>query len=82
MANKIERNRRFLNQHYYERGNTASRLLAIRLRKQRSLNLIHKLKPSNHTNPLTKPDEIAETFDTFFTKVVIPALMTLCCPHS
>lgn len=44
---KIEGNLRFTNQKYYENGNRESRLLALRLRKQESSNIVQKLKENN-----------------------------------
>ena len=61
---KIEGNLRFTNQKYYENGNRASRLLAFRLKKQQSSNIVQKLKENNST--LTKPDEISKSFAEFY----------------
>ena len=66
IADKIKGNLRFINQRYYEHGNRASRLLAIRFRKQRSSNIVKKIKSSHSINPLTKPNEIAESFADFY----------------
>jgi len=66
VTEKIEGNLRFINQKYYEHGNRASQLLAFRLRKQRSSNVVKKLKRNNPPKPITKPDEIAECFAGFY----------------
>lgn len=61
---KIEGNLRFVKQKYYEQGSRASRLLAIRLRKQQTCNMVQKLK-SDQTL-ITKPNQIASCFANFF----------------
>ena len=64
LSEKVEGNLRFTNQKYYEFGNRASRLLALRLRKQQSSNMVQKLKSGSST--LTKPDEISNSFADFY----------------
>uniref|UniRef100_A0A3P8NIL1 exodeoxyribonuclease III n=1 Tax=Astatotilapia calliptera TaxID=8154 RepID=A0A3P8NIL1_ASTCA len=61
---KIEGNLRFIKQKYYEQGSRASRLLAIRLRKQQTRSMVQKLK-SDQTL-ITKPNQIASCFANFF----------------
>uniref|UniRef100_A0A3Q1CI10 Reverse transcriptase domain-containing protein n=1 Tax=Amphiprion ocellaris TaxID=80972 RepID=A0A3Q1CI10_AMPOC len=57
-------NLRFTNQKYYENGNRASRLLALRLKKQQSSNIVHKFQCNNSV--ITKPDEISQEFAGFY----------------
>lgn len=64
LTEKVEGNLRFINQKYYENGNRASRLLALRLRKQQSSNIVQKLKLNNLT--LTKPNQISDSFAEFY----------------
>lgn len=64
LSDKIEGTLRFTNQRYYENGNRSSRLLAFRLRKQQSSNLVQKMK--SRGTVVTKPDKIAETFADFY----------------
>lgn len=64
LTEKIEGNLRFTNQKYYENGNRASRLLALRLKKQQSSNIVHKLQYNNSS--FTTPDEIAQKFAEFY----------------
>lgn len=64
LSEKIEGNLRFTNQKYYEYGNRASRLLALRLKKQQSSNIVQKLKSGSLT--LTRPDEISNSFAEFY----------------
>lgn len=45
-------------------GNRASRLLAFRLKKQQSSNIVQKLKGNNAI--LTKPDEILQSLAEFY----------------
>lgn len=66
ISDKIEGNLRFVKQKLYEHGNRASRLLAFRLRKQQSSNIVQKRKSKNSTTFLTKPDEIAESLADFY----------------
>lgn len=61
---KIEGRLRFSNQRYYENGNRASRLLALRLKKQQSSNVVYKLQPDSTV--LTRPDEISQSFAQFY----------------
>lgn len=63
-SEKVEGNIRFTNQKYYENGNRASRLLALRLKKQQSSNIVHKITSGESTS--TKPDEISESFAEFY----------------
>lgn len=53
-----------MKQKYYENGNRASWLLAFRLKKQQSSNMVQKLKDNNAI--LTKPDEISQSFAEFY----------------
>uniref|UniRef100_A0A8C8E244 Reverse transcriptase domain-containing protein n=1 Tax=Oryzias sinensis TaxID=183150 RepID=A0A8C8E244_9TELE len=64
LSEKIEGNLRFAKQQYYEHGNRASRLLAFKLKKQQSSNIVQKLKSGNTF--ITKPKDIADTFATFY----------------
>lgn len=64
LTGKIEGNLRFINQKFYENGNRASRLLALRLKKQQSSNIVHKLMHNNST--YSKPDEISQKFAGFY----------------
>uniref|UniRef100_A0A3P8SZA0 Reverse transcriptase domain-containing protein n=1 Tax=Amphiprion percula TaxID=161767 RepID=A0A3P8SZA0_AMPPE len=64
LTEKIEANLRFTNQKYYENGNRASRLLALRLKKQQSSNIVHKLQCNNSI--ITRPDEISQEFAGFY----------------
>uniref|UniRef100_A0A3B5QIH9 exodeoxyribonuclease III n=1 Tax=Xiphophorus maculatus TaxID=8083 RepID=A0A3B5QIH9_XIPMA len=57
LSEKIEGNLRFAKQQYYENGNRVSRLLAFRLKKQQSSNVVHKLKSGNKS--ILKPKDIA-----------------------
>lgn len=61
---KIDSSLRFSNQRYYENGNGASRLLALRLKKQQSSNVVYKLQPDSTV--LTRPDEISQSFAQFY----------------
>lgn len=64
LSGKIEGNLRFAKQQYYENGNRASRLLAFRLKKQQSSNVVQKLKSGNKS--ILNPKEIAEAFSEFY----------------
>lgn len=64
LSDKIEGCLRFTNQKYYEYGNRASKLLAFRLRKQQSSNVVHRIK--SQANMATKPNEIAGAFAEFY----------------
>ena len=64
LSEKIEGNLRFTNQKYYEYGNRASRLLALRLKKQQSSNIVQKVISEGVT--YTKPDEISNSFADFY----------------
>lgn len=64
LSEKIEGNLRFSKQQYYENGNRASRLLAFRLKKQQSSNVVQKLKSGDKS--ILKPKEIAEAFSEFY----------------
>ena len=66
LSDKIEGNLRFTNQKYYEHGNRSSRLLAFRLRKQKSSNVVQKIKIKSQITFVTKPDKIAESFALFY----------------
>uniref|UniRef100_A0A8C5FZ81 Endonuclease/exonuclease/phosphatase domain-containing protein n=1 Tax=Gouania willdenowi TaxID=441366 RepID=A0A8C5FZ81_GOUWI len=63
-TNRKEGNLRFTNQKYYENGKRARRLLALRLKKQQSSNIVHKLQYNNST--FTRPDEISQEFAGFY----------------
>uniref|UniRef100_A0A3B3C2S0 Reverse transcriptase domain-containing protein n=1 Tax=Oryzias melastigma TaxID=30732 RepID=A0A3B3C2S0_ORYME len=60
MCDRMKGNLRFIKQKYYEQGNKANRMLAIRLRKHQSSNIVQKLK-SDQTI-ISKPNEIADRF--------------------
>lgn len=64
LSDKIEGILRFTNQKYYEDGNRASRLLAFRLRKQQSSNIVQKIKAQDTF--ITKPKEIADAFAEYY----------------
>lgn len=64
LTGKIEASLRFLKQKFYENGNKASRLLAIRLKKQQSANTIQKIRSGK--DMITKPAKIAECFVNYY----------------
>uniref|UniRef100_A0A3B5LIS1 exodeoxyribonuclease III n=1 Tax=Xiphophorus couchianus TaxID=32473 RepID=A0A3B5LIS1_9TELE len=63
LSEKIEGNLCFAKQQYYENGNRVSRLLAFRLKKQQSSNVVHKLKSGNKS--ILKPKDIDLTVCVF-----------------
>lgn len=60
----MEGNLRFTKQKYYEYGQKASGLLAFKLRKQQSSNMVHKIKSQEYL--VTKPDKTEESFAKFY----------------
>uniref|UniRef100_A0AAR2K0V3 Reverse transcriptase domain-containing protein n=1 Tax=Pygocentrus nattereri TaxID=42514 RepID=A0AAR2K0V3_PYGNA len=64
LSEKIEGNLCFVKQQYYENGNRASRLLAFRLKKQQSSNVVQKLNLGDKS--IVKPRERAEMFAEFY----------------
>lgn len=64
LSDKVEGRLRFTNQKYYEYGQKASRLLAFRLRKQQSSNMVHKI--NSQETIVTKTNKIAESFAEFY----------------
>lgn len=69
LTDEVEKRNRFLKQNYYEIGPRATKLLAKRIKKQQTINSIHKIRDPHTQELFCTPEDIEKVFREYYSKL-------------